>query len=376
MASILNPLGRHAGGFYSGMQKRKESDAATRTEISKLFAEMQKQYPRATRIELEAMLDQLSGGDDWKTAHLRNAPLLDKISSENERQFKEQERKNSFGRIKSRLDLDSTVEETLKRIILSRPSEGPGSTAKGVETSLRKMFGEDAKNLEFSVTDEMMQKFDTQDWVSMQQQVLGLVNEPYYQITAEMISDKFSIPLARAKRMVDHADKQIQDKQKLLEQNQWKEVTEYAVNKAESGYFDKSGINDLMDNIRTRWPNLQWTDAWTKQITGVATQVLEKNKLGLVKQFMAEITAAVSQNMDAFAGQVLQGNTKLGVQIEKIVESIGQYYPEDVRDEVGKSLADSDSPFMRSLFQTVNYAASNAQFIRQEGRNAAAEEAA
>ena len=80
MPSILNPLGRFAGGFYSGMQKRKGFESDTRAEKARLFGEMRKQFPRATQEDLEGMLDRLTPhGESWQTSHLRSddfpAPL-------------------------------------------------------------------------------------------------------------------------------------------------------------------------------------------------------------------------------------------------------------------------------------------------------------
>ena len=378
MPSILNPLGRFAGGFYSGMQKRKGFESDTRAEKARLFGEMRKQFPRATQEELEGMLDKLTPhGESWQTSHLRGDDFLSMIAGENKRKAVLEDAALRMSEANSQIALRDNAQSLIKQLILNRPSQGKGSSAEDVKGQFYQMLGGRDKfgDLDFSITDQMLRDTDTQDWVQLQKQVLELVNNPYYQITPKIISEKFGISLERAMRMVDHAQDAVSAKQKALEQQLFIKVTDWVEQKSKSGHYDDSNIKELFTNVEDQFPDLQWTDQLKTQISNIATQEISKIEKAQVRELTERITDTVSTRAPIYAGQILHGNANVIGQISPIVDQLSDQYPPNVVKIVKELMATPGGPLVKGIMSTLDMAAQNLQSDRQRNRLADAAKA-
>ena len=378
MPSILNPLGRFAGGFYSGMQKRKGFESDTRAEKARLFGEMRKQFPRATQEDLEGMLDRLTPhGESWQTSHLRSDDFLSMIAGENKRKSVLEDAALRMSEANSQIALRENARSLIKQLILNRPSQGKGSSAEDVKAQFYQMLGGREKfgDLDFSITDQLLRDTDTQDWVQSQQQVLELVNNPYYQITPELIAEKFGIPLERAMRMVDHAQDAVSAKKKALEQKLFIEVTDWVEQKSKSGDYDDSNIKELFTNVEDQFPDLQWTDKLKNQISNIATQEISKIEKTQVREFTERIINAVSTNAQIYAGQILHGNANVIDNISPIVNQLSDQYPPNVVKIVKELMATPGGPLVKGIMSTLDMAAQNLQSDRQQDRRSNAAKA-
>jgi len=104
--------------FASGFQARGDDNARRRVELAQAFNEFRATNPHATLVELQGMVDTMSGGRGYLRGGLPSAEVLSTIAGENEKSRRRAEQLAQLEDLQTRASMQGTLSQIAEQALL------------------------------------------------------------------------------------------------------------------------------------------------------------------------------------------------------------------------------------------------------------------